>query len=74
VTAKTRPVNVCNGCLVLDATPCPILERAYRIGYEGMSECEMKSVIFKVVEKEKYKAGFGPKNRPGRKVKDGEEV
>jgi len=34
----------------------------------------MKDVILKIVEKEKFKSGYGAKNRPGRKVKDGEEV
>ena len=67
MTAKIRPVNVCNGCLVLDAAPCPLLDLAYRRGLDGMSECEMRDVVRKVVEKEKYKSGFGPKNRAGRK-------
>lgn len=74
MTMRKLPVNLCNGCLVMDVAPCPILDLAYRRGLEGMESCEMKDVILKIVEKEKFKSGYGAKNRPGRKVKDGEEV
>jgi hypothetical protein len=45
--------NVCDHCYVLDVTTCPILDRAYRKGLEGMEKCEMKEAIDKVAERVK---------------------
>lgn len=62
MTLKTRPTDQCMNCVILDTMPCPLLERAYRMGFEGMAECEMRAVIERVVAKEKSKLTWGPKN------------
>lgn len=71
---RLHPANVCNSCLVLDVAPCPILDLLYRRGLEGMETCEMREVVFKVVEKEKFKYGYGIKNRDKRRTKDVEDL
>jgi hypothetical protein len=41
-------INLCQSCRILAVTTCPILDRAYIKGYDGMAQCEMYLVIKKV--------------------------
>lgn len=43
-------IGVCSKCHTLDLGTCPILDRAYGNGYEGMEHCEMKAVIDRVFQ------------------------
>ena len=45
--------NLCNYCKVLEVTTCPIFERAYKKGYEGMAKCEVKDMLYKILNRYK---------------------
>lgn len=70
MTMRKTPINVCNSCLIQDTTVCPLLEIAFNRGLEGMESCSMREAIFKVVEKEKGKLGWGPKNERRPKIEN----
>ena len=60
-----RPRNLCTVCPVTAVCPCPLAERAYRRGYEGMSECEMFDVVGKVVRVAREHANLGGPSHSG---------
>jgi hypothetical protein len=65
---RKTPINKCTGCVVLDTAPCPLLDIAYRRGLSGMETCEMRTVIEKVVAKEKSRLTWGPKHERRPKI------
>ena len=44
-----NPKDKCTSCAILSVAPCPILDFAYRLGYEGMEKCEMQVLVDKLL-------------------------
>jgi hypothetical protein len=52
-------MNRCDSCKLLAVTTCPLLDRAYDIGYEGMAYCEVADAFDKALKL--HKAGWREK-------------
>ena len=42
-------MNRCDKCKLLDVSPCPLQEIAYKKGWEGLQTCEMGDAIDKMI-------------------------
>lgn len=43
-------MNRCDTCRILAVTDCPLLDKAYQRGFDGMTRCEMADAVEKVYQ------------------------